>query len=608
MRVEEGRSSECRFVMKRIEVETLPHTKVGRLLRMVILYKKLLELFKGGKQMNEIKTSCAPTDQKWETWEDIDWNKCQHWVRKLQGRIVKAQKEGKHNKVKALQWMLTHSFYAKALAVKRVTSNKGSKTSGVDKAIWSTSNIKFLEIVKLKRSGYQPQPLKRVNIKKSNGKLRPLGIPTMKDRAMQALYLMALDPVSETTADSNSYGFRKERSCADAIGQCFNVLSKNFAAQWILEADIKGCFDHISHDWLLNNIPMDKVMLKKWLKSGYVFNKELFPTEEGTPQGGIISPTLANMTLDGLQTMLALKFHKKGRGKKPITPQVNFVRYADDFIITGRNKEMLEHEIMPLVKEFLSVRGLTLSEEKTKITHIDEGFDFLGFNLRKYDGKLLIKPSKEKVKKFLDNIRETIDVNKACKQETLIRLLNPKITGWANYYKHCVASDTFCKTDHQIFCKLWQWSNRRHSEKGAYWIKQKYFRKIGNRNWRFAVDFNLKGTNSIMSLKRLADTKITRYVKTQCDANPYDPEWKEYFEKRETNKMFNSIKGRESLLYLWKKQKRVCPICGEPIDKEKSWSVSELSENGKSIKFLVHSSCRGRSNYFNKREDYEPVS
>jgi RNA-directed DNA polymerase len=163
---------------------------------------------------------------------------------------------------------------------------------------------------------------------------------------------------------------------------------------------------------------------------------------------------------------------------------------------------------MPKIEKFLSVRGLTLSKEKTKITHLDEGYDFLGFNLRKYDGKLLIKPSKEKVKKFLEKIRETIEANKACKQETLIRLLNPKITGWANYYKHCVANDTFSKTDHQIFCKLWQWSKRRHPKKGDKWVKQKYFRKVGNRKWCFTVDFNLKGTNSQMFLKRLSETKI----------------------------------------------------------------------------------------------------
>ncbi|MFA6609104.1 MAG: group II intron maturase-specific domain-containing protein, partial [Candidatus Paceibacterota bacterium] len=291
-----------------------------------------------------------------------------------------------------------------------------------------------------------------------------------------------------------------------------------------------------------------------------------------------------------------------------IPPKVNLVRYADDFIVTGRNKEILEHEIMPLVKEFLSVRGLTLSEEKTKITHIDEGFDFLGFNVRKYDGKLLIKPSKEKVKKFLEKIRETIEANKSCKQDTLIRFLNPKITGWANYYKHCVASDTFSKADHQIFCKLLQWSKRRHPKKSTNWAAQKYFRKIGNMKWRFAVDYNYKGGKSTISLKRLSDTKITRYVKTQCDANPYDPEWKEYFEKRETYKMLISLKGRESLIGLWKKQKRVCPICKEPIDKGKDWYLASINMNGKTVKSLVHISCCRRIYYLNKKEDYEPVS
>lgn len=426
--------------------------------------------------MNEINLSCAPADRRqWNNWTDIDWAGCEAAVQKLQGRIVKAQKEGRPGKVKALQWTLTHSFYAKALAVKRVTSNKGKNTAGVDKVLWTTPNAKMGAVADLKRRGYNPQPLRRVHIKKSNGKLRPLGIPTMKDRAMQALYLMALNPVAETTADRHSYGFRRERCTVDAIVQCHTILSKEVSPQWILEGDIKGCFDHISHQWLLDNIPTDKVMLCKWLESGFVFNRQLFPTEEGAPQGGIISPTLANMALDGLQAMLAENFKLRRTKMGYFNPMVNLVRYADDFIITCSDREILESQIKPAVSEFLQARGLTLSEEKTKITHIDEGFDFLGFNIRKYKGTLLIKPSKKNVKEFLAKIKSIVRKNQAIRQDKLIGLLNPVITGWGNYYKGCVAAKTFKNADAQIFYKLWAWALRRHRHKGKKWVYNRYF-------------------------------------------------------------------------------------------------------------------------------------
>lgn len=417
---------------------------------------------------------------------------------------------------------------------------------------------------------------------------------------MQALYLMALEPLAEMTADAHSYGFRRERCCQDAIQQCHTVLSHGYSPQWILEGDIKGCFDHISHDWLLANIPTDKVILKKWLKCGVIFKGELFKTEEGTMQGGIISPTLANMTLDGIQPILAQKYKRICRKGKHYSPMVNLVRYADDFIITSAEKEVLEREIKPMLVEFLAERGLELSEEKTVITHIDDGFDFLGYNIRKYKGVLLIKPSKKSLKKFMQKIRGIIDSNKGSKQESLIRLLNPVITGWVNYYKNCVASDTFRKADYLIFEKLWQWAKRRHPKKGKYWIADRYFTRVKNRNWCFVANFKKGKTDDRIALKRLYDTKITRYVKIKGEANPFDPEWTEYFEKRKTYKMLQSLNGRKSLLYMWERQNHLCPVCGKPIDKEHPWGTSQQIVNGKKVNFLLHDSCRRKVIQTNK--------
>ena len=231
-------------------------------------------------------------------WHDMNWASVSHNVRRLQARIVKATKEKRWGKVQALQRLLTHSFSGKALAVRRVTENQGKNTPGVDKVTWNTPQKKLDAIYSLRQRDYRPQPLRRIYIPKKHGKKRPLGIPAMKCRARQALYLLALDPVAETTADPNSYGFRPGRSTADAIEQCFCALGKQQSPQWILEGDISGCFDAISHAWLLTHIPMEKAMLKKWVKAGYMEQRILYPTEAGTPQGGIISPVLANMTLD----------------------------------------------------------------------------------------------------------------------------------------------------------------------------------------------------------------------------------------------------------------------------------------------------------------------
>ena len=244
-------------------------------------------------------------------WHEIDWYNVTRNVRRQQVRIVKATKAGKWRRVSSLQRLLTRSFSGKAMAVKRVTENKGKNTPGVDGEIWNTPQKKMNAVQALQQHGYKAQPLRRVYIPKSNGKRRPLGIPTMKDRAMQALYLLALEPIAETTADPNSYGFRQERSVADAIQQSFVVLSGQHSARWVLEADIAGCFDHISHEWMLANIPMEKAILRQWLQAGYMEKDAFHVTEEGTPQGGIISPVLMNMTLDGLEKVLKEQFPKR---------------------------------------------------------------------------------------------------------------------------------------------------------------------------------------------------------------------------------------------------------------------------------------------------------
>ena len=400
--------------------------------------------------MNEDLSSCAPSGQVQH------WERCQTQVRRLQARIVKATREGRWGKVKVLQRLLTHSYSAKALAVKRVTENQGKRTAGVDHVLWRTPAAKLIAIKSFRHRGYRPLPLRRVYIPKANGKQRALGIPTMSDRAQQALHLQGLEPISETLADRHSYGFRSKRSTADAIEQCFKVLSKAHAPEWILEGDIKSCFDQISHDWMLQHIPMDTEVLQKWLQAGYLEGGIRFPTEAGTPQGGIASPALANMTLDGLERLLKQHFLRKQVEGVRTAPKINLVRYADDFIITGSTKELLEKEVWPLVEQFLRDRGLQLSPEKTRITHISQGFDFLGQQLRRFEGKLVIQPSKQNTHAFLEKVRRLIKENANVDQATLIRLLNPVIRGWVNYHRHISARATFEKVDYEIWIALWR--------------------------------------------------------------------------------------------------------------------------------------------------------
>ena len=529
-------------------------------------------------------------------WHGIDWATAHQTVRRLQMRIAKAVREKRWGKVKTLQWLLTRSFYGKAIAVKRVTENQGKKSPGVDGEIWDTLETKAKAVMSLRRRGYQPRPLRRVYIPKANGKMRPLGIPTMKDRAMQALHLLALEPIAETTGDPNSYGFRVERASRDAAGQCFTMLSQAGSAQCVLDADISGCFDNISHDWLLTNIPMDKVVLQKWLKSGFVWKGQMFPTVAGTPQGGIISPTLANMTLDGMERTLERRFGVKN-SMKLLKNKAHLIRYADDFVLTGATNAVLE-EAKSMIEEFLKERGLSLSCEKTKIVHIKDGFDFLGWNVRSYDGKLLIKPAKKNVLAFLRKIRAIVNEAKTAKQETVIARLNPLIRGWANYHRNQVAKAIFQKVDHLIWERLWKWACRRHPRKPLTWIKDRYFIRQGLRHWVFGTMIaDEDGERKLVKLVYASDTPIRRHTKIKGEANPFDPAWEQYFEERLSLTMKDNLRGRTKLLYLWSAQKGKCPSCGEAISKETGWNVHHILEKARggsdamSNLVLLHPNC-----------------
>jgi RNA-directed DNA polymerase len=530
-------------------------------------------------------------------WHDINWRQVHQNVRRLQARIVKATQEQRWGKVNSLQRLLTRSFSGKALAVKRVTENQGKRTPGVDSETWSTPEAKLKGLQRMRQHGYRAQPLRRIYIPKSNGKgKRPISIPTMLDRAMQALYLLALDPIAETIGDPNSYGFRKERSTADAIQQCFNILSHRHCAQWILEADIRSCFDEISHEWLEKHILLEKPVLKQWLTAGFIDRESRFPTEKGVPQGGIISPVIANLALDGLETELHRRYPKNTRRGQ--AAKVNLVRFADDFIITGCSQQLLEEEVKPLVTTFLRRRGLELSNDKTRITHIETGFDFLGKSIRKYDGKLLIKPSAKNVKAFLTKIRTTIKNNKAATTGRLILTLNPITRGWANYHRYMVSKRTFSRVDAHIFQALWRWAKRRHPSKTKAWIHQKYFGASRRRRWAFSgLVSKGDGQHQRVWLQRAASIPIQRHTKVRTGANPYDPQWETYFEKRIDAKMVAELRGRDTLCGLWLKQKGKCPLCQQKITKQTGWHSHHVvwkvygGHDGMENRLLLHPNC-----------------
>lgn len=455
------------------------------------------------------------TVDRYQTWADINWSKAEKFVNRLQVRIAKATVKGNLNLAKRLGYLLTHSFYAKALAIKEVTSNKGKNTPGPDGQIWRTDEEKFNNIKSLETKGYKAKPLKRVYIEKyGKQEKRPLSIPTIKDRSMQMLCKMALDPIAETQADRTSFGFRKHRSPHDAMQYTFTLLSRRYSPQWILEGDIKGCFDNISHTWLMKNVSMDKTLLKEFLNAGFVYRQKLFDTLSGTPQGGVISPTLANITLDGLEEAILDGFYRDSsgvKGKRYNPYKIHLVRFADDFIVTATSEKALT-QIKTIIDSFLVVRGLELSKSKTSITNITSGFDFLGWNFRKFNKKLIVAPSKKSISKIKRNLSIAVNNHKANTQAALIRTLNPMIRGWSNYHQSVCAAKAYGKLNHNLWNMLWRWAKRRHPNKGRRWIKERYWPSQGSLKWLF------RDGDVMLENFRLP---IVRHCSLKLGMNPY---------------------------------------------------------------------------------------
>ncbi len=545
-----------------------------------------------------IKTTCAE-------WNTIPWAKVQRVVFKLQKRIYQAVKSGQKAKARDLQKILKKSYYAKLLAVRKVTQdNAGKKTAGVDGVKSLTPKRRF-KLVEEMSQYHKSKPLRRVWIPKPNrDEKRPLGIPTIRDRAKQALVKLVLEPYWEAQFEGTSYGFRPARSAHDAITRIYSTINK--APRWVLDADISKCFDEINHEHLLSKIDSPTSIrreIKQWLNAG-VMDKGIFEKmDAGTPQGGVISPLLANIALDGMIRDINAKFPSK-QGKNALRTPV-IIRYADDFVVLHKDLEVIQ-QCKIAIQEWLKPVGLELKPEKTRICHTLEGdnagFDFLGFNIRSYPSgkhhsgktggknsrllgfKTLIKPSKKAIKAHHEAIKQVIKTHKTAPQESVIKHLNPIIRGWCNYYSGVASKETFSSEDYLLWLQLRAWTVSR-TGKANYKKLSNYFSHGKYGAWTFQ-------TKEGFTLNYHAETAIKRHTLIKPDKSPYDGEWV-YWSTRKGK----SLEIPTRVAKLLKTQKGKCSYCGQYFSIENQMEVDHIvpkSQGGKDIykNFqLLHRHC-----------------
>ena len=532
-------------------------------------------------------------------WYSIDWNTIQQYVTKLRQRIYRAEQQNQRRRVRKLQRLLLRSKANLLLSIRRVTQqNTGKRTPGVDGYTASKPNERiklYQELLRRNVFQHRPKPAKRTFIAKKNGKLRPLGIPTIRDRVYQNVVKNALEPQWEVRFEASSYGFRPKRSTHDAISNLFNKLNTNSKKKWVFEGDFQGCFDHLNHNWISKQTSMfpGNRLIGRWLKMGYMERGMFHNTMEGSPQGSVASPLLANIALDGMEKEIGIvyrKTYKSGTGHK-IDPKCKMGRvvYADDFVIvteTNEQAQLMYQKLTPYLKR----RGIKLSVGKTKVTHIENGFDFLGFSLRQYKteqgNKLLIKPSKDSIKKAKGKIKDTFAVMRGRPVKEIIRVLNPIIRGYGQYWKHVVSKKTFGYMDNYVFLKIRKHLRQLHPKKSWKWIRERYFKKPhhgGNDRWILTCPL----TN--IQLLKMSWIKIERHVMVAYKNSPDDPSLKEYWKKRD-RKVFNSENTLDRMK-LAKKQGYRCAMCKYTLQNGEKVTVRNLEvSTGKAVK-LVHVPC-----------------